>query len=106
MTTSAGGRSEGFYDFDNKLQTAKVKSLSRTYIQYAQGLIKEMNFDTKSGNFSAIVQFNKSIKAPTMIYHHSVDEYPDTIWYPNDFNLSIKNVKSDGPVPIYERFTK
>lgn len=32
LTSSAGNRSEGFYNLDGTLQTKKVKSLSRTYI--------------------------------------------------------------------------
>jgi len=32
LTTSAGDRSEGFYNFDGSLQTKKVKALSRTYV--------------------------------------------------------------------------
>lgn len=37
LTTSAGDRSEGFYDKDGTLQTDKVKALARTYVRYAQG---------------------------------------------------------------------
>lgn len=32
LTTSAGDRSEGFYNFDGTLQHNKVKALTRTYI--------------------------------------------------------------------------
>lgn len=39
LTTSAGDRSEGFYNFDGSLQIDKVRSLSRTYIKAAQGTI-------------------------------------------------------------------
>lgn len=46
MTTSAGDRSEGFYNNDNSLQTQKVKALTRTYVKAAQGEIKSMNFNS------------------------------------------------------------
>lgn len=39
LTTTAGEGSEGFYNKDGTLQMKKIKSLSRTYIQYAQGAI-------------------------------------------------------------------
>jgi len=55
LTSSAGNRSEGFYNRDGTLQTKKVKSLSRSYIQAAQGDIKEMKFDTDTGIFSGVI---------------------------------------------------
>jgi len=35
LTTSAADKSEGFYNKDGTLQTAKVKALSRTYVKSA-----------------------------------------------------------------------
>ena len=35
LTTSAGNKSEGFYNNDGTLQKLKVKELSRTYVQAA-----------------------------------------------------------------------
>merc|ERR1711998_666914 len=37
LTTSAGNRSEGFYNYDGSLQKGKAKALARSYGQYAQG---------------------------------------------------------------------
>lgn len=39
LTTSAGDRSEGFYNMDGTLRTNKIKILTRSYVQYAQGAI-------------------------------------------------------------------
>jgi hypothetical protein len=37
LTTSAGDRSEGFYNNDGSLQVQKIKALTRTYVKAAQG---------------------------------------------------------------------
>jgi hypothetical protein len=39
LTSSAGNRSEGFYNKDGSIQVGKVRALSRTYIKAAQGTI-------------------------------------------------------------------
>ena len=44
LTTSAGDRSEGFYNNDGSLQISKVKALARTYIKAAQGKILRQQF--------------------------------------------------------------
>lgn len=46
LTTTAGTQSEGFYNKDGALQTDKVKALARTYVQHAQGTLKQMQFAT------------------------------------------------------------
>lgn len=46
LTTSAGDRSEGFYNFDGSIQSKKIKALARTYVQYAQGTVKHSKFAT------------------------------------------------------------
>lgn len=99
LTTSAGNRSEGFYNFDGSLQHQKVRSLTRTYVQKAQGVIKEMNFDVESGNFSAVVHVDQTIPASTEIYVHKKDENKDTTWYPNDYDVSFENKEENGPTP-------
>lgn len=70
LTTSAGNRSEGFYNFDGSLQTGKVKSLSRTYVQNAQGEISMMKFDSKTGDFYAKLHIDTKINATTNVYVH------------------------------------
>jgi len=104
LTTSAGNRSEGFYNYDGSLQQPKVKSLTRTYVQRAQGLIKEMKFDAESGNFSAVVHVDLNIAASTDVYVHVEDENLRTTWYPIGYDISFANLESDGPAPQMEFF--
>jgi endoglycosylceramidase len=87
LTSSAGNRSEGFYNHDGTLQAKKVKSLSRTYIQAAQGNIVEMKFDSKTGEFNGKIQVNTDIIQDSVIYVHAHDENKETAWYPNGFNI-------------------
>ena len=42
ITTTAGNRSEGFYNLDGSLQEQKIAQLTRPYIRAAQGLITYM----------------------------------------------------------------
>lgn len=50
LTTSAGAKSEGFYNKDGTLQKSKVKALGRTYVQYAQGTVQNSRFATADTN--------------------------------------------------------
>ena len=104
LTSSAGNRSEGFYNIDGSLQAKKVKALSRTYIQNAQGLIKQMQFDTHSGVFKAVIHANLSIKAPTDIYLHKFDEDISTSWYPNGYEVHLTNLDKNGVAPLIRKF--
>jgi len=106
LTTSAGDRSEGFYNKDGSLQVKKVKSLSRTYVQYAQGLIKEMKFITATGEFYAVIKVDTSITAPTVIYMHKDDENADTVWYPHGYDWSVDSYDPKGPKPDVEIIEK
>ena len=58
LTTSAGDKSEGFYNKDGSLQVAKVKALSRSYVKAAQGTIRSMNFDSTTAVFQSVIQVN------------------------------------------------
>ena len=53
LTTSAGTGSEGFYNNDGSLQAYKVKALARPYMQYTQGVLQSMNYDSTSNAFNA-----------------------------------------------------
>ena len=97
LTTSAGTRSEGFYNKDGKMQTPKVKALSRSYVKAAQGTTKSMNFDTKTGNFEAVVQLDLSIEKPTLIHAHQ-DPTVDYSWYPYGVNVDIVSVDTNATV--------
>ena len=66
-TTSAGDRSEGFYNPDGSLQP-KVKQLARTYVPYTQGTLQSESFNSGSGAFHAAFIFDATINAPTEIH--------------------------------------
>jgi aryl-phospho-beta-D-glucosidase BglC (GH1 family) len=53
LTTSAGNKSEGFYNPDGAVQKGKVKALSRPYVQLAQGMILGSKMNRTSGQFTA-----------------------------------------------------
>jgi endoglycosylceramidase len=98
LTTSAGTGSEGFYnDSDGTLQTGKVKALSRSYVKAAQGTTKSMKFDTKTGNFEAIVELDLSIEKPTLIHAHQ-DATDAITWYPHGINFTIESVDTNATV--------
>lgn len=97
LTTSAGTRSEGFYNFDGTIQAPKVKALSRSYIKAAQGTTKSMKFDSETGNFEAIVELDLSIEKPTLIHAHQ-DTTKEGLWYPYGINMTIESVDSNATV--------
>ena len=66
--TCTGGSGLSFYNEDDSLQEIKVKALTRTYIKAAQGKILKTHFDTANGNFSATIQIDGKIDAPTLVY--------------------------------------
>ena len=87
LTTSAGNRSEGFYNVDGSLQTKKVKALSRPYVQLAQGDIISNTLDRTSGNFTAKIQIDTTITAPTVIFANV--KARGEAWYPNGYNHQV-----------------
>jgi len=94
LTTSAGNKSEGFYNTDGSLQVRKVKALARTYVKAAQGTIKSVSFPTepplyKAGNFTAVISIDSRVKAPTVI-HTLVESEDETVWYPNGYEIEVK----------------
>lgn len=97
LTTSAGDRSEGFYNKDGTLEVAKVKSLVRTYVKKAQGKLEKMSFIADSapdaatitpGTFSATITIDTSIDAPSEI-HAFQDPTSQVNWYPNGYSLKL-----------------
>ena len=62
LTTSAGNKSEGFYNQDDTLQIWKVQALSRTYLPLVAGTILQMRFDTLTGEFRASFNPDSSIE--------------------------------------------
>ena len=101
ITTSAGNRSEGFYNRDGSLQTKKVKALSRTYVQAAQGTVQSMDFyqANETSAFAADIKIDMSIKEPTEI-HVSVEGDPATVWYPNGLLPTAVAADASSPQPV------
>lgn len=96
ITTSAGDRSEGFYNKDGTLQVPKVKALARTYVKAAQGTTKSMKFHSQASNgvaegtFTATVQYNASVKLPTEVFlAHPEQNGPQISYYNNGYTVSI-----------------
>lgn len=66
-TTSAGDKSEGFYNKDGSIQGKKVAVLARTSVMAAQGSTVSQKFNASSGDFTAQITIDSSIDAPTVI---------------------------------------
>uniref|UniRef100_A0A7S3CRF8 Glycoside hydrolase family 5 domain-containing protein n=1 Tax=Strombidium rassoulzadegani TaxID=1082188 RepID=A0A7S3CRF8_9SPIT len=106
LTTSAGDRSEGFYNNDGSIQHEKVKALSRTYFKAVQGTVLKQKFYTEdvelegqkvpAGTFSAQFKASSQIKGETQI-HVLVDGTPVAdkkekiliSWYPHGLSADI-----------------
>lgn len=66
---------ESLYDGDGRLETAKLKLLSRTYAQAIAGTPVRMDFDSAHATFE--LEFNASVtSAPTEIYLNEAMYYP------------------------------
>lgn len=87
LTTSAGDKSEGFYNKDGSLQVKKVKALSRPYVPLAQGTIMSNKLDHSTGVFSAKIQIDTTIDAPTMVYAST--KARGEAWYPNGYTHQV-----------------
>lgn len=103
LTTSAGDRSEGFYNKDGTLEVSKVKSLVRTYVKTTQGQLDQMAFVADSsksskapGTFHASIIIDSSIDAPTEI-HAFQDAESQVNWYPNGYNLELSTTSKVKP---------
>ena len=95
LTTSAGNKSEGFYELDGTLQVRKVRALSRPYVKAAQGTIKNVTFVTEqplflATNFTTIIDIDGSIEAPTLIHAVKDCDETDTCWYPEGYRVVIE----------------
>jgi len=83
LTTTAGSGSEGIYNSDGSLQHKKLKALTRTYVQRAQGTILKQKFNAENGEYYAQIEINDSIQEFTEIYMNM--EY----WYPHGANVTF-----------------
>ena len=68
ITTQAGTGSEGFYNDDGSLQGWKVKALTRSYLQFTQGVLTHQYFNTETASLEASFTIKTAIGAPTIIY--------------------------------------
>jgi hypothetical protein len=109
LTTTAGTSSEGFYNKDGSLQTNKLKSLSRTYVQYSQGELTSMEFrdphaayGASAGPkaFSADIKIDTNLSSPTVVFanFNSPAEYT---WYPHGYDIAITGVNTQIK-PVYK----
>jgi len=100
VTTTAGTGSEGFYNKDGSLQHAKVKALSRSYMQRTQGTLLAMNFNSTSTAFKAIFEADTSIDAPSQLYLNQ--EY----WYQNKYELAFYDLQTKKAIKPQKMYKK
>lgn len=62
-------------------------------------MIKEMKFDTTTGDFNAVIKIDTSITNSTVIYMHKDDENADTIWYPHGYDWTVTSYDAKAPKP-------
>ena len=67
-TTTAPQNQEGIFNEDGTLQSYKEKALSRTYIQYYQGVPLEIFFNDETNEFMAKFKYDGSIEEPRVLY--------------------------------------
>lgn len=76
-TTTAAENEEGIFNEDGTLQNMKEKALSRTYIQYYQGLPLEVFFNDDTSEFLARFEYDGNIEEPSVLYINKDLNYKD-----------------------------
>ena len=76
-TTTAAENEEGIFNSDGTIQNIKEKALSRTYIQYYQGLPLEMFYNDDTSEFLARFKYDGNINEPTVLYLNKDLNYKD-----------------------------
>ena len=87
LTTTAMGSPEGFYNDDGSLQPLKVRALTRTYIQRAQGTVESMKFNHTTGEFEGQFRLNTNVQAFTVVYIAAVVKGVSN--YPNGARVDV-----------------
>ena len=82
-TTTAKDNEEGIFNDDGTLQNMKEKALSRTYIQYYQGVPLEIYFNINTNEFKAKFEYDGTIQEPSVLYLNKKLNYGD------GYNLEI-----------------
>ena len=76
-TTTAAENEEGIFNSDGTIQNIKEKALSRTYIQYYQGLPLEVFYNDDTSEFLARFKYDGNINEPTVLYLNKDLNYKD-----------------------------
>ena len=76
-TTTAAENQEGIFNEDGTIQKMKEKALSRTYIQYFQGLPLEVFFNDDTSEFLARFKYDRNINKPSVLYLNKDLNYKD-----------------------------
>ena len=76
-TTTAAENEEGIFNDDGTIQNIKEKALSRTYIQYYQGLPLEVFYNDDTSEFLARFEYDGNIDEPSVIYLNKDLNYKD-----------------------------
>ena len=96
-TTTAAENEEGIFNDDGTIQNIKEKALSRTYIQYYQGIPLEINYNDQNSEFMAKFKYDRSIKEPSVLYLNKDLNYKDgydlKITDENDVKIEEMNVE-------------
>ena len=82
-TTTAAENQEGIFNEDGSIQSWKEKALSRTYIQYYQGIPLEIFFNDETAEFLARFKYDENIKEPNVLY------FNEELNYSNGYKLLI-----------------
>ena len=76
-TTTAAENEEGIFNDDGTIQKMKEKALSRTYIQYYQGIPLEVIFNDETNEFYASFKYDGNIKESSVLYLNKNLNYKD-----------------------------
>ena len=88
-TTTAAEGQEGIFNDDGTIQNMKEKALTRTYIQYYQGIPQEFNFNDNTKEFNAIFKYDKSINSPSVLYLNK------DLYYKNGYKLKVMDANNN-----------
>jgi len=95
--TTTGGSTEGLYEPDGSLQTAKAKALARTYAWAYQGTPTSMYFSTEDSSFTTTFELNSTVVAPTEIFAHL--DY----WYSQGYKISVETTNGLVPAVSFDK---
>lgn len=68
LTTSAGAKTEGFYNRDGSLAMKKIGALSRTYMPYVQGTLTKTWYSSEDHAYWMSFVLDTDIAQPSVLY--------------------------------------